>query len=98
MTVAVLLGPLAALHAADVSEVPQTDASAVPWKLLFSNRNDLADTWGKLHIAVTPVRLVRECEPPGFMQADFKLPKWMRRIIAQAGYMYVGERSFLSAL
>jgi hypothetical protein len=64
-----LLGPLAALHAADVSAVPQRKASVAPWKLLFSNRDDLTDTWGKLHIVVTPVRLVRECEPPGFTVA-----------------------------
>jgi hypothetical protein len=34
--------------------------------LLFSGQQDLADTWGKLHFAVTPVRLIREVEEPPF--------------------------------
>lgn len=40
--------------------------SAAPWKLLFSGSEDITDTWGALHFGVTPVRRVRECEPPGF--------------------------------
>jgi len=35
-------------------------------KLLFSHAQDLHGTWGKLHFAVTPVRLIREIEPPPF--------------------------------
>ncbi len=35
-------------------------------KLLISGPQDLADTWGKLHFAVTPVRLIREVEEPPF--------------------------------
>lgn len=31
-------------------------------KLLFSHPQDLADTWGKLHFAVTPIRQIREVE------------------------------------
>jgi hypothetical protein len=40
--------------------------AAAAWKLLFSGNQDIADPWGKLHFGVTPVRLIRECEPPGF--------------------------------
>jgi hypothetical protein len=35
-------------------------------KLLFSNPQDLADTWGELHFAVAPIRLIREVEAPPF--------------------------------
>lgn len=48
---------------------PATPAPTVPegfLRLLFSGSQDLFDTWGKLHVGVTPVRLVRECEPPPF--------------------------------
>jgi len=38
----------------------------VPLKLLFSGQEDLLDPWGALRIGVTPVRLLRECESPGF--------------------------------
>lgn len=44
---------------------PAADSPA-QLKLLFSNPQDLANTWGKLHIAVTPIRLIREIEPPPF--------------------------------
>jgi hypothetical protein len=37
-----------------------------PLKLLFSSPQDLANAWGKLHFAVTPVRLIREIDPPPF--------------------------------
>ncbi len=37
-----------------------------PWTLLFSSPRDLEDVRGQLHIAVTPVRLLREIEPPPF--------------------------------
>ena len=40
--------------------------SAPPLKLLFSGPQDVANPWGKLHVAVTPVRLIREIEPPPF--------------------------------
>ncbi|HOB97289.1 MAG TPA: hypothetical protein PKM43_00925 [Verrucomicrobiota bacterium] len=35
-------------------------------RLLFSGPQDVTDTWGKLHFGVTPVRLIREIEPPPF--------------------------------
>jgi hypothetical protein len=31
-----------------------------------STSHDLTDTWGKLHFGATPVRVIRECEPPAF--------------------------------
>lgn len=39
---------------------------ATSWKLLFSDPQDVSDTWGLLNFGVTPVGLVRECEHPGF--------------------------------
>jgi len=47
-------------------QTPVAKPSAAAWKLLFSGNQDMTDTWGKLHFGVTPVRLIRECEPPGF--------------------------------
>ncbi len=41
-------------------------AAEGPVKLLFSRPADLSDTWGQLHIAVTPVRLLREVGDPPF--------------------------------
>jgi len=35
-------------------------------KLLFSNPQDIAEPWGKIHFGVTPARLIREIEPPPF--------------------------------
>ena len=35
-------------------------------KLLFSSPQEISETWGKLHFGVTPVRLIREVEPPPF--------------------------------
>lgn len=68
------LVPLAALAAADSPAVPAAPA-AVPWKLLFSSLDELADPWGKLHIGVTPVRLIRECGPATFTEVGwFPLP------------------------
>jgi hypothetical protein len=64
---ALLLAPLAALHAADAAQDANTPSTA--WKLLFSGSQDVTDTWGKLHFGVTSVRLIRECEHPGFTVA-----------------------------
>jgi hypothetical protein len=56
-----------ALLLAPISASTQTPTSSTDkLKLLFSQSHDVADTWGKLHFGVTPVRLIRECEPPGF--------------------------------
>lgn len=61
------------LHPATAAEVPtspeQTQVvkpAAAPWKLLFSDSQDVTDTWGSLDFGVTPVRRLGECQPPGF--------------------------------
>lgn len=69
-----LLASLGAILAANTvpdktgaAEPTQSDKpSTAPWKLLFSGSKDITDTWGKLHFGVTPVRLLREVEHPGF--------------------------------
>ena len=38
-------------------------------RLLFSTPQDVADVWGKLHFGATPMRKIRDCEPPGFTVA-----------------------------
>ncbi len=38
-------------------------------QVLFSGLQDVTETWGKLSFGVTPVRLIRECEDPGFTLA-----------------------------
>ncbi|MBL9135383.1 MAG: hypothetical protein JNK85_05925 [Verrucomicrobiales bacterium] len=43
-----------------------TPSGEAPLKLLFSRGQDLFDTWGTLHIGVSPVRLIREVEAPEF--------------------------------
>ncbi len=49
--------------------------SSPPWRLLFSGSQDITDAWGSLHFGVSPVRVIRECEPPGFTFAGcFPLP------------------------
>jgi hypothetical protein len=69
-TAVLLLVPLAevsAVNAAqDKEQRPDDETSLARWKLLFSGRGDIVDTWGSLHFGVTPVRLIRECGPPGF--------------------------------
>src|ERR1043165_7572912 len=46
-----------------------------PLKILFSAEPDVADVWGRLHFGATPVRLIRECDPPGFTVVGcFPLP------------------------
>jgi len=53
-------------------------------KLLFSGPQDVADTWGKLHFGVTPVRLIRECESPGFtVVGNFPLPDATGEVFGQ---------------
>ena len=59
--IALLVGFAAWLSAA-AAPTPATNHL----KLLFSGPQDITDTWGKLHFGVTPVRLIRECEPPAF--------------------------------
>ncbi len=51
---------------------------------MFSDSRDVADTWGKLHFGVTPVRLIRECEPLAFTFGGcFPLPDGTWEIFGQ---------------
>jgi len=60
------------------------DANSHPLKLLFSGSGDVADTWGKLHFGVTPVRLIRECEALPFAVAGcFPLPDGAWEVFGQ---------------
>ena len=53
-------------------------------KILFSGGADIANTWGKLHFGVTPVRVVSECEDPGFtIVGCFPLPDGRWQIFGQ---------------
>ena len=55
-----------------------------PWKMLFSGRQDVTDTWGKLHFGVTPVRLIRECKAPTFSFGGcFPLPDGSWEVFGQ---------------
>ncbi|MEI7939798.1 MAG: hypothetical protein WCK27_24200 [Verrucomicrobiota bacterium] len=51
--------------------VTQSIAADTPpqLKLLFSSPQDISETWGKLHFGMTPVRLIREIQPPPFTVA-----------------------------
>ena len=57
-TMAVLLGAVLTAPAAWAAGGPPSPEP--PFKLLFSSPQDLVETWGKLDIVVTPVRLIRE--------------------------------------
>ncbi len=75
-------------RAQDPSPPPQQTQEAEPaaptWKLLFSGSQDITDTWGSLHFGVTPVRLIRECEPPGFTVVGcFPLPDGAWEVFGQ---------------
>jgi hypothetical protein len=55
-----------------------------PWKLLFSGSQDITDTWGLLHFGVSPVRVIREGEPPGFtFTGCFPLPDGTWQVYGQ---------------
>ncbi len=54
------------------------------WRILFSGSADITDTWGKLHFGVTPVRLLRECDPPPFTVVGcFPLPNGVWEVFGQ---------------
>jgi hypothetical protein len=54
------------------------------WKMLFSGSDDIADSWGKLHFGVTPVRLIRESDDPDFTVVGcFPLPDGRWRVFGQ---------------
>jgi hypothetical protein len=63
-TIAALLGVVLTAPAAWAAGGPPCPAP--PFKLLFSGPQDLVDIWGKLHIAVTPVRLIRQANESPF--------------------------------
>ncbi|HPA19266.1 MAG TPA: hypothetical protein PLU30_16080 [Verrucomicrobiae bacterium] len=74
LLLSVLFAQFAALSAADTvpenAVPPEPALHAMPplaqWKLLFSGAGDVTNTWGALHFGVTPVRRIREYEPPDF--------------------------------
>jgi hypothetical protein len=53
------------LNSSTKQEVAKTTKmlSQQPFKLLFSGEQDLVDTWGKLHISVTPVEWINQNIP-----------------------------------
>ncbi len=61
------LSAMAALGLAAVAVTGrQTGTDRAPVRLLFSDRDDARATYGRLHFGVTPVRLLRRVEAPGF--------------------------------
>ena len=85
---AVLCGVLPVVGAEGQTPPPEqtqvAKPSAAPWKLLFSGAQDITDTWGLLHFGVTPVRRIRECEPPGFtLIGGFPLPDGAWEVFGQ---------------
>lgn len=61
--------------AASLATINAQSPAVSSFKLLFSGPEDIAEPWGKLHFGVTPVRLIRECEPPSFtVVGNFPLP------------------------
>jgi hypothetical protein len=79
---AIMLSCLTSIGAAQNRGTPMKPAT--PVKLLFSGAQDVADTWGTLHFGVTPVRLIRECEPPGFTVVGcFPLPDGAWEVFGQ---------------
>ncbi len=52
----------------------RTSLAQQPFKLLFSNEQDLVDTWGKLHISVTPVDWINQNVPRSEMTRDKRHP------------------------
>ncbi len=80
------LPPVASAQDKSSQSAPRQDARppAAPWKLLFSGSQDVTDTWGKLHFGVTPVRLIREHEHPGFTVVGcFPLPDGSWEVFGQ---------------
>jgi hypothetical protein len=45
------------------------DPTPKQFKLLFSNAQDITNTWGKLHFGATPMQKIRACQDPGFVLA-----------------------------
>lgn len=55
------------LRAADFQSLENRDAGGL--KLLFSTRQDVGRTWGRLQFGATPMRKMRDCAHPGFTPA-----------------------------
>jgi hypothetical protein len=51
------------------------EATNLPFKLLFSGEKDLVDTWGKLHISVTPTEWINRNAARSVMNSDL-LSTW----------------------
>lgn len=69
---AVLLATTLVLPLLAHAETPTTAPPPSPspqLKMLFSSLQEVSDTWGQLHISVTPVHQVRQCDPPDFTVA-----------------------------
>ena len=47
----------------------RADSAQQRFKLLFSNEQDVTNTWGKLHFGATPMQRIRACKDPGFVLA-----------------------------
>ena len=52
-----------------VSVASHANAAPKQFKLLFSNAQDVTNTWGKLHFGATPMQKIRACKDPGFVLA-----------------------------
>ena len=66
--------PAVGLAAVGSESPPGTDAAEQGLKLLFSDSQDVADTWGKLHFGATPMQKLRDGANPGFSIA-YALPR-----------------------
>lgn len=73
--------------------VPLQAESPPPLKLLFSDESDVSENWGKLHFGVTPVGLIRECDPlPFTIVGWFPLPDGSWEVFAR-DQVQVGDSS-----
>jgi hypothetical protein len=52
-----------------------------PFKLLFSGQQDLVDTWGKLHISVTPIDWINQNVPQSEMSRSLATGSPERRLV-----------------
>jgi hypothetical protein len=66
LLIAALACQFVLVRAQDPPAQPASAPRAAPLKLLFASPSDVVETWGKLHFGVTPVRLIREVDPPPF--------------------------------
>jgi len=57
-----------------INESTLATQDAKPFKLLFSGEQDLINTWGKIHISVTPVDLINQNVPMSDMTSGRRWP------------------------